>query len=434
MPNIGRPFANILAMFRSNANHQFTMPPMLTDADRRTSVSSQSRSASVLVFAVLVLCSSFGEVATGLIVPAMPALGEIYNKTPGTIQLTIVSFAVSFGVGQLFFGPLSDRKGRRAALILGASLTLVGSATAAMADDVSLIIIGRAVQGFGAASGNVVARAIVRDIYGADGSAKAMATLFALMSGAILAAPMVGGVLLDLSSWRAAFVLTSVAALVWLVLIVLVMPETRTTTKGQETEKETIQSIYFGLFRHRGFLAFMITQALGYAGLYCFIAGAPYLFIEGFGFTPTNYGVIAAIVMSGFLIGSIAARYAIPKWGMNWVIVTSLAIMLGASMILIGLGLLGWLPALIIAALEYVFWFGVGLLIPNTAAGVMMSHPNVAGAAAAFLGFTQMCTAAAISLLQGLIYDGTVFPMLTTQLALGAVAWAVWHCLKKYAV
>jgi DHA1 family bicyclomycin/chloramphenicol resistance-like MFS transporter len=144
--------------------------------------------------------------------------------------------------------------------------------------------------------------------------------------------------------------------------------------------------------------------------------------------------VIAAIVMSGFLIGSIAARYAIPKWGMNWVIVTSLAIMLGASMILIGLGLLGWLPALIIAALEYVFWFGVGLLIPNTAAGVMMSHPNVAGAAAAFLGFTQMCTAAAISLLQGLIYDGTVFPMLTTQLALGAVAWAVWHCLKKYAV
>ncbi len=405
---------------------------MLTNADRRTSVSSQSRSASVLVFAVLVLCSSFGEVATGLIVPAMPALGEIYSKTPGTIQLTIVSFAVSFGLGQLFFGPLSDRKGRRAALILGASLTLVGSATAAMADGVWLIIVGRAVQGFGAASGNVVARAIVRDIYGADGAAKAMATLFALMSGAILVAPMVGGVLLDLSGWRAAFVLTSAAALVWLVSIVLVMPETRTATKDQETE--TIQSVYFGLLRHRGFLAFMITQALGYAGLYCFIAGAPYLFIESLGFAPTNYGVIAAIVMSGFLTGSIAARYAIPKWGMNWVIVTSLAIMLGASMILIGLGLLGWLPALIIATLEYVFWFGAGFLIPNTAAGVMMSHPNAAGAAAAFLGFTQMCTAAAVSLLQGLIYDGTVFPMLTTQLALGAVAWTVWHCLKKYAV
>ena len=113
-------------------------------------------SAGVLVFATLVLCAAFGEVATGLVVPAMPALGEIYNKTPGAIQLTIGAFAVMFAVGQLFFGPFSDRRGRRTALLIGAGLTLVGSATAATADGFWVIVVGRAIQGLGAASGYVV--------------------------------------------------------------------------------------------------------------------------------------------------------------------------------------------------------------------------------------------------------------------------------------
>ena len=109
----------------------------------------------VLVFATLVLCASFGEVATGLIVPAMPALGEIFQRSPGTIQLTIVSFAVMFAVGQLFFGPFSDRRGRRTALLIGAALTLSGSVMAAMSDGIWMIVLGRAVQGLGGASGYV---------------------------------------------------------------------------------------------------------------------------------------------------------------------------------------------------------------------------------------------------------------------------------------
>ena len=149
--------------------------------------------AGVLVFATLVLCAAFGEVATGLVVPAMPALGEIYDRTPATIQLTIVSFAVMFAVGQLFFGPFSDHRGRRTALLIGAALTLAGSAAAAMADSVWVIVAGRAIQGLGAASGYVVSRAIVRDIYGAEGSARALAILFALMAASFLAAPLVGG-------------------------------------------------------------------------------------------------------------------------------------------------------------------------------------------------------------------------------------------------
>jgi MFS transporter, DHA1 family, multidrug resistance protein len=404
---------------------------MNEDSVRQSTIKS-SGSAGVLVFSTLVLCAAFGEVATGLIVPAMPALGEIYNKTPGTVQLTIGAFAVMFAVGQLFFGPFSDRRGRRTALLIGAVLTLIGSAMAATADGFWMIIAGRAIQGLGAASGYVVSRAIVRDIYGAEGAAKAMALLFALMAGSFLAAPLVGGILLDLASWRAVYVFASAAALIWLASTLFIMRETGTAAPASETQP--IHIVYLGLFRHRGFLAFMLSHSVGYAGLYCFVAGAPYFFIESLGLKPSSYGVIAAIVVAGFLVGSTAARYAIPLWGMKRVIPASLAIMLGAAAILVVLGLVGWLPVPVIVILGFAYWFGGGFLAPNTAAGVMMSHPTAAGAAAAVLGFVQMCAAGAVAVVQGLIYDGTVFPMVVMQLFLSLAAWIIWSRLKRYTV
>ena len=211
--------------------------PIMTRESENQFVSRPREGAGVLVFATLVLCTSFGEVATGLIVPAMPALGDVFQRSPVTIQLTIVSFAVMFASGQLFFGPFSDRRGRRTALLIGAVLTLAGSAIAAMADSIWVIVLGRAIQGLGGASGYVVSRAIVRDIYGADGAPKAMAALFALMAASFLAAPLVGGALIDVASWRAGFVFAGAAALIWLVSTLFVLPETGTVAPASEAQK-----------------------------------------------------------------------------------------------------------------------------------------------------------------------------------------------------
>tara|TARA_B100000683_G_scaffold241295_2_gene249144 strand:+ start:1069 stop:2310 length:1242 start_codon:yes stop_codon:yes gene_type:complete len=404
--------------------------PIMTRESENQFVSRPREGAGVLVFATLVLCTSFGEVATGLIVPAMPALGDVFQRSPVTIQLTIVSFAVMFASGQLFFGPFSDRRGRRTALLIGAVLTLAGSAIAAMADSIWVIVLGRAIQGLGGASGYVVSRAIVRDIYGADGAPKAMAALFALMAASFLAAPLVGGALIDVASWRAGFVFAGAAALIWLVSTLFVLPETGTVAPASEAQK--VHIVYLGLFRHKGFLAFMLTHSIGYAGLYCFVAGGPYYFIESLGTMPSVYGVIAALAMSGFLTGSFAARSAIPRWGSAKVIHVSLALMFFPPLVLTGLALAGWLPVALIVALQFVFWFGGGFLAPNTAAGVMMSHPKAAGAAAAVLGFVQMCAAAAVSLAQGLIYDGTLYPVIGMQVVLGLAAWLIWKRLRRY--
>lgn len=384
----------------------------------------------ILVFATLVVCTAFGEAATGLIVPAMPMLGEIFQTSPRKVQLVLVAFAVTLAVGQLFFGPFSDRRGRRTALMIGAILVIFGCVSSAMADSIWLIVLGRAVQGLGAAAGYVVARAMVRDIYGAEGAPKAMAILFAFMAASILAAPLVGGTLIELASWRAGFLFAAVVGSLWLASAIIIMPET--LTKAPAAEHQAAHIVYLGLFRHKGFLAFMLSHSLAYAGLYGFVAGAPYFFINSLGLGPASYGVIAAIAMSGFLAGSIMARLAIPRWGMHRVILISLTIMLGAPAVLVLLGLVGWLPMAIIVVMQFVIWFGGGFLAPNTAAGVMMSHPKGAGAAAAVLGCVQMCAAAAVSLLQGLIYDGSVFPMIGTQLVLGLVTWLIWQRLKRH--
>ncbi|MGI9480259.1 MAG: hypothetical protein ACR2PI_26400 [Hyphomicrobiaceae bacterium] len=138
--------------------------------------------------------------------------------------------------------------------------------------------------------------------------------------------------------------------------------------------------------------------------------------------------------MSGFLTGAMTARYAIPKWGLKRVIFVSLVLMLCASALLVGLGLAEFLPTPIIVIVEFAYWFGAGFLAPNTAAGVMMSHPKAAGAAAAVLGFVQMCAAAAASSMQGLLYDGTVFPMVGMQFLLALITLIVWDRLKRHTV
>ena len=382
-----------------------------------------------LVFATLVLCAAFGEVSTGLLAPAMPTLGRVYQKAPSTVQLTILAFAVMFAVGQLLFGPLSDRSGRRKALLIGAVLTLAGSIGASLANGIEGIIVCRAVQGFGAAAGYVIARAMVRDIYGARGAASAMALMFALMAASFLAAPLAGGVLLDVAGWQGGFLLAAVAAAIWLLSTIFILPETRPTALAASVSP--IHLVYLGLFRDRGFLSYMAAHSIAYGGLYCFIAGAPYLFIQAYARTPASYGAIAATVMSGFLIGSLVSRYANPRWGMQRVILSSLVIMLGASVLAAILERAGFLPGSVIVGLELAYFIGAGLLAPNTAAGVMMSHPQAVGAAAAALGFVQMCVAGSVALIQGVIYDGTPFPMVGTQAALSLMALAAWRWLGR---
>ena len=387
---------------------------------------------AVLVFATLVLCAAFAEVATGLVAPAMPVMGHLFAKSPATMQLTIVSFAVPFALGQLFFGPFSDAKGRRPALLLGAVFTVVGSIVAGSADTIWMVFLARVVQGLGAAAGYVVARAMIRDIYGPQGAAKAMALLFALMSASFMVAPLIGGSLLDVAGWRAGFIFAAAIAAVWLVSIVLIMPETRGI--AAQSRPEAVSTIYLRLFRHRGFLGFMLTHATGYAGLYCFVAGAPYYFIDSRDMTATGFGLVAALAMSGFLIGSTAARFAIPRFGMGRVIYASLAVMVLGPAALVVLGLLTHLPLELIILMQFAVWFGGGFLAPDTAAGVMMSHPQAAGAAAAVLGFVQMCAAGTVALLQGVIYDSTVFPIAGMQLLLAVLAFVIWHRLKQYSL
>ena len=387
---------------------------------------------AVLVFATLVLCAALAEVATGLVAPAMPVMGHLFAKSPATMQLTIVSFAVPFALGQLFFGPFSDAKGRRPALLLGAVFTVVGSIVAGSADTIWMVFLARVVQGLGAAAGYVVARAMIRDIYGPQGAAKAMALLFALMSASFMVAPLIGGSLLDVAGWRAGFIFAAAIAAVWLASTVLIMPETRGI--AAQSRPEAVSTIYLRLFRHRGFLGFMLTHATGYAGLYCFVAGAPYYFIDSRDMTATGFGLVAALAMSGFLIGSTAARFAIPRFGMGWVIYASLAVMVLGPAALVVLGLLTHLPLELIILMQFAVWFGGGFLAPNTAAGVMMYHPQAAGAAAAVLGFVQMCAAGTVALLQGVIYDGTVFPIAGMQLLLAVLAFVIWHRLKQYSL
>ena len=377
---------------------------------------------SLAVGALLTALVALGQISTSIYIPSMPSIVVDLATTPARVNLTLSGFLLGFAVCQMVFGPLSDRLGRRPVLFAGLGLYLIASALCAFAPTIALLIGGRVLQGMAACAGPVLGRAIVRDIYGPNRTAAAMAYIGAALAISPAVAPIIGGYLQVWFGWRSAFVfLTVVGALIFAVSWRL-LAETKPKTPESQANAPGLLTSCALLLRDRRYLGYTLVVAFIFAGLMAFAAGGPYVFIDLLGMRPDHYGMLSIFTVVGFLVGSLAAGRLTSRLSLNLLVLLGVGGSLLGGGLMAGLAALAPLSAVSIVAPMAIFSAGLGMALPAGMAGAMAPFPHIAGAASALLGFIQMLVAAAASFAVGVLPHGSALPMAVVIAASAAAA------------
>ncbi len=382
------------------------------------------RPDSLAVRVLLTALVAFGPLSTDLYLPALPTLVTVFGTDIVTVQLTLSVFLVGFAVAQLVYGPLSDRYGRRPALIGGVTIYLAASVACALAATIDQLIVARVFQAVGACCGPVVARAVVRDVFGRERAATVFAYMAMAMSLAPAVGPVAGGLLTELFGWRSNFVALTVIALTVLAATVLLLDETNQHRDPEALKPSRLFWNYVRLFRDRAYVGYMLTAACSYSGIFAFISGSSFVLIGRLELSPTAYGLSFGGVVLGYMAGTFIAGRLSQRLGIDRMVRLGTLISAAGGLLGATLAAADVLSVATVVGPMFLFIMGTGLTMPNAMAGAVGPYPTMAGLASALLGFVQMTVAAAVGILVGHLHDGTALPMMgaVALVAVGAAA------------
>jgi DHA1 family bicyclomycin/chloramphenicol resistance-like MFS transporter len=373
--------------------------------------------ALIVLLAVIV---TIGSVATNLYIPALPAVRADFGVTVAEAQATFAVSLVTFAIGMLCWGPISDRYGRRNAILWGVAIMAIGATIGLLSQSIHWLIAGRAVQAFGTATGIVVSRAVISDRFPAERMARTLAQLGVVAVIASGTAPVFGGLLTAAFGWRSVFVaLLLVAATVgWFTWRHL--PETRPPTSHPPPPREMAHAAV-ALLRTPLYVSCVLQASAAYAIFVVLISLAPYVMINALGRPATEYGFYYLFIAIGYLLGN----WGVSRFGgrdQRWAIRFGSVLQLGSAVVAVVLAWLGFDHPLAIFAPMGLLFFGQGLFMPHlTAIAVSLAPPRATGVGASTLGFLNQVIAALCVQLMGLGESVSSMPMLLFCLAAAAL-------------
>nr|WP_221219559.1 Bcr/CflA family multidrug efflux MFS transporter [Prauserella isguenensis] len=365
--------------------------------------------------------TAFGPLSIDMYLPALPGMAGDLSAANSLVQLTLAAFVIGLGAGQLVAGPLSDAFGRRKPLLVGVALYITASVLCAFSPSIEMLIGARALQAFGAAAGIVVARATVRDLFSGIAMSRFFSALMLVTGVAPILAPIIGGQLLTVTSWRGIFAALAAFGGVLLLVSALALPETLPQTSRRPARIGGVLRTYLSLLRHRAFLGSALTIGLGFAGMFTYISASSFVLQDIYGLDPQAYsfafggGAIGLVIMTqvnGRLVGRFSQR-GLLRTGL---LAGTTAGVVATVAAVAELGLPVLLPAV------YLVVCSNGMVMPNAMALAMSDHPDKAGSASALLGVLQFLIAGASSPLIALFGESSAVPMVALMAAFFALA------------
>ena len=389
----------------------------------------KSAGASAIVVGVLIAVSSLNPLSVNIIVPAMTSIAEGLGADFGTAQLTLSAYLFATAISQLILGPLSDRLGRRPVILMGVLIYVLASILCLAATSIWIVILGRILQGFGAAAGFALGRAIVRDLYDREKAASMLGYVTMGMSTAPMIGPLVGGLISDHLGWRLVFLFMAIISILLLVFVWFSLPETRKPMPEGETRAGFIEGFKI-LARIPAFWAYTLNVGFMGAVFFTFLGGTPFIATTLFGMTGTEYGIYFALVPVGYFLGNWLTAGLAQRLGIVAMIragnICSLIAGI-ASIILLGSG---WQSPFALFAPMYLVGLANGLATANGTAGAVSVRPALAGAAAGVAGSFQIGFGAigtvAIGYLLTLTQSPMPVPIAMTLFASIALATGIW--------
>jgi DHA1 family bicyclomycin/chloramphenicol resistance-like MFS transporter len=369
----------------------------------------------------LAITSALGPVAMQILLPAIPQLRRSFAIDSGTAQLTLSLSMVSIAVATLFYGPLSDRFGRKPVILGGIVLTFIGSVLCSLAPSIETLIAGRIVQAAGGAVGLVVARAVVRDAYPADQAASMISTLVMFMVVMPMLSPAVGGELLVRFDWHSVFWVVGGLSLFLLALLLFRLPE----TLREPVPFTGLVSMFRGftmLLRSRVFRGYAFSLAFISVMFFSFIAAVPEIMISVLDRPPNEYGYYFIMVPASFILGNNVSRIVSQRMGPQRMTELGSTLAIIGIVLALALQLGGLLHPLSLFMPIALTTFGNGMAMPSAQAAAINEFPERAGSASGLTGFLQMGFAAIAAQLVALIFNGTAYPLLILMLVAAIIS------------
>jgi len=355
--------------------------------------------------------TALGPLAIDMYLPSLPAISRSLHASPGQVSVTLAAFFAGLGIGQLVYGPLSDRVGRRGPLVFGVGVFLIGAVLCAAAPSIWLLVVARFLQALGGSAGQVVARASVRDRFGHQMAARVLSLLILVLGLAPIVAPLIGGYLLLVGDWRAIFVFQGAVAAVVLVATVFGFRESRTAEMRAHARGESPAATFRYLLSHPRVIGFTLAGAFNSGAFFSWISLSSYLLIEVYGVTPSNFGWWFGANAAGFIAMSQVNAHLMRWRTPEEVLVRARAASILLAAVLVFDALSGFGGMLGVIAPLYATLASFGLVGPNTQAAAMNVDPARAGSISSIVGASTFATGAIISGVAGFLHDGTPRPL-----------------------
>ena len=363
-----------------------------------------------LFIAALGVLMCFGPMAIDMYLPALPAIGLAFNVGQDKVQWSLSAFFLGFGVGQIVWGALADWLGRRRPVAAGILLYGIGCIGCSLTNDIGHLAVWRFVQALGACAGPVLARAMVRDVFGRDRAASVLSLMMLVMGVAPMVAPMIGGHVLLIGTWRtifwvqACFVVVAFAGL-------FSLPETLPVGRRQPARIGGMAYAYVRLLADRRYLGYALSSSFIYGGMFAYVSGTPFVYIELFGVRPENYGYLFGVNIVGMIIVNTVNSRVVMKYGTDRVLRMGCLLAALVGLALLGFAITGIGGLVTIATALFLFMALTGMIAANAMAGGMSILPEIAGSASALTGALQFVFGAIAGSAVGSLANGTAVPL-----------------------
>jgi DHA1 family bicyclomycin/chloramphenicol resistance-like MFS transporter len=375
---------------------------------------------------LLAMLTGIGPLSVDMYLASLPSIGRLLGAPTSQVQLTISAYLIGFAIAQVFYGPLSDRHGRRPVLLAALGIYLLATLACMMAFSIETLIAARFVQAVGGSGASVLARAVVRDMYDGTRIGRELARMAAIMALAPLVAPLIGGVLETVFGWRSNFVALFVfGSAAWL-MVWFLLPETLRQRAPEPVSIGSILRSYRRFLADPGFVVHLGIATCCLCGLFAWISSAAFVLQDIYGLSPFTFGLAFAIGSSGYMVGTTIAARFVMRWGSGRTMGLGAAAMaLGGAVMVMLLAVTPYGAAGVIVAIG-LYMIGMGMTLAQAQAGALLPYPDRAGAASSLLGFVTQTSSAIVGAILGHTLGLTAWPLAAAVLLAGGLSLLLW--------
>lgn len=368
-------------------------------------------------FLILILGSltALGPFSIDMYLPGFPAIARDLNTTAAKVSQTLSGYFVGISLGQLLYGPLLDRFGRKKPLFIGLAVYILASAGCAVANSVEQLIILRIIQAVGSCAATVASVAMVRDLFPVSENAKVFSLLLLVVGFSPMIAPTVGGYVTDAFGWHAVFMILTVMGVAILAATMLWLPDSYKPDKTLSLKPKPIISNFLEVLREPQFYTYSITGAIAFAGLFAYVSGSPIVFMEVFKIDGKVYGWIFAFLSVGFIGSGQVNTLMLRRFTSEQIVNVALICQAIIGLTFLGAALSGMLTLTSTLVFLFLFLCCVGYTFPNAAALSLAPFTRNAGSASALMGAFQMGAGTLISIAISLFEEPSLIPMVTAM-------------------